>query len=213
MRRPELLVAALVLFAGWPIFGDVGSLRAQTPKHNCGFCHNLHGGDYNELQDYAVAEDLCLSCHSDGGPATWPRDGDDVVIPKGVAIHDGSKHTAPTTCWDCHNHEGEAGSNLWMIPELLATPSSGDWTVIFTASSGANSYADGDGTYDGVCEVCHTGTDQHQNDGSPGATATMAGSPAAAGLAETVTTKRRAAAEPCSPSSRGPATMSRGSTR
>lgn len=163
MRHWRVLVAALALLAG-----NAGSLEAQTPKHNCDFCHNLHGGSYNQLQDYAVAEDLCLSCHSDGGPATWPRDGDDVTIPKGVTIHDGLKHTEPTSCWDCHNHEGEAGSNLWMIPQLLATPNSGDWTVVFTATSGPKSFADGDGTYDGVCEVCHTGTDQHRNNGTVG---------------------------------------------
>jgi hypothetical protein len=113
-----------------------------------------------------------------------------------VAIHDGSKHTAPTTCWDCHNHEGEAGSNLWMIPELLATASARFATRGPTSTRTMGAPAS---TTPGTI--------------APGATATMAGSPAAAGLAETVTTKRRAAAEPCSPSSRGPATMSRGSTR
>jgi hypothetical protein len=96
------------------------------------------------------------------------RDGTLVTIPKDVDIHNGPKHTAATSCWNCHNHEGEAGSNLSMIPTTITTPNSGDKSVTFTATSGTNSYADGDATYDGVCEVCHTGTDQHRNDGSAG---------------------------------------------
>ncbi|NIN34170.1 MAG: hypothetical protein GTO60_03315, partial [Gammaproteobacteria bacterium] len=38
-------------------------------------------------------------------------------------------------------------------------------------SGGQNSFADGDSTYDGVCEVCHTQTNYHTNDpftGTPG---------------------------------------------
>jgi len=38
-------------------------------------------------------------------------------------------------------------------------------TVRFFRSEGANSFADGDATYDGICEVCHTQTSHHRNDG------------------------------------------------
>src|SRR4030042_398834 len=37
--------------------------------------------------------------------------------------------------------------------------------VKFLDQIGANSYADGDGTYNGVCEVCHTQTDHYRNNG------------------------------------------------
>jgi hypothetical protein len=38
--------------------------------------------------------------------------------------------------------------------------------VKFFDRKGANSYADGDTTYNGVCEVCHTQTMYHKNDGT-----------------------------------------------
>jgi hypothetical protein len=38
--------------------------------------------------------------------------------------------------------------------------------VRFFRSEGANSFADGDATYDGICEVCHTQTNHHRNDGT-----------------------------------------------
>ncbi len=39
-------------------------------------------------------------------------------------------------------------------------------TVKFFDQTGTNSFADGDTTYNGVCEVCHTQTKYHKNDGS-----------------------------------------------
>ncbi len=41
-----------------------------------------------------------------------------------------------------------------------------DRTVKFFDQTGVNSFADGDTTYNGVCEVCHTQTTYHRNDGS-----------------------------------------------
>jgi hypothetical protein len=41
----------------------------------------------------------------------------------------------------------------------------GDKSVRFFKTSGTNSYADVNTTYDGICEVCHTQTDYHTNDG------------------------------------------------
>ena len=40
----------------------------------------------------------------------------------------------------------------------------GDMTVKFFNDEGTNSFADGDSTYDGVCEVCHTMTNHFRND-------------------------------------------------
>ncbi len=50
-----------------------------------------------------------------------------------------------------------------LVKEIIATPNSGDRTVKFFNSTGANSFADGNTTYDGVCEVCHTQTLFHSN--------------------------------------------------
>ncbi|RJQ47618.1 MAG: CxxxxCH/CxxCH domain-containing protein [Nitrospiraceae bacterium] len=51
-----------------------------------------------------------------------------------------------------------------LIREKITTPNSGIKPVRFFNSTGTNSFADGDATYDGVCEVCHTQTTHHQND-------------------------------------------------
>jgi len=48
----------------------------------------------------------------------------------------------------------------------LHTPYSSRKVVRLFANTGANSFADGDATYDGVCEVCHTETTHYRNDGS-----------------------------------------------
>jgi predicted CxxxxCH...CXXCH cytochrome family protein len=51
-----------------------------------------------------------------------------------------------------------------LIKSTIGTPNSGNKTVKFFKKTGANSYADGDTTYNGICEVCHTQTIYHRND-------------------------------------------------
>ncbi|MCU7918263.1 MAG: hypothetical protein KZQ95_07870 [Candidatus Thiodiazotropha sp. (ex Epidulcina cf. delphinae)] len=70
------------------------------------------------------------------------------------------------SCHVCHNLHSFGGSNLKLIWEVIQTPNSGPKPVVFTATTGPNSYADGDAVYDGVCEVCHTLNQHHLNDGS-----------------------------------------------
>lgn len=53
-----------------------------------------------------------------------------------------------------------------LIKSTLPTPNSGDKSVRFFRSTGNNSFADGDSTYDGPCEVCHTKTTHFRNNGS-----------------------------------------------
>jgi len=187
MRRLATILAGsavlLVIAPVLPADGGAATAWAQALKHNCAFCHNLHGGSYAALRDTAVVEDLCDSCHgvTEAEPDSILRDGTWVTIPKnggaGFDIHNGAKHTAfardPTGCWDCHNHEGEAGGNLSMIQANMPTPVSGTLPVIFTSRgtdaadttlySFADGDEDGDGDYTGVCEVCHTETSNHQN--------------------------------------------------
>jgi hypothetical protein len=182
MRTLRVALALIVLALLVPALGgDAGRLKAQVPKHNCSFCHNLHGGSQGTLSDYAVVKDLCNSCHGPSGPETAQRDGVDVTIPKAgrgadpnsyFEEHNGQKHIdnsrAATGCFDCHNHEGQAGSNLKMIRELMPTPLSGSVPVLFTAFTGSASFGDDDPItatyYDGVCQACHTVTDVHRND-------------------------------------------------
>ncbi len=69
-------------------------------------------------------------------------------------------------CTSCHNFNKFGSSNFYLISDQMQTPNSGVKPVIFTALTGPNSFADGDAVYDGVCEVCHTQTRHHRNDGS-----------------------------------------------
>lgn len=162
MSRGILLGAVLLWSA---LSGVVPPAAAQTRPHDCMYCHNVHGGGgFIPLTLYDFDVDLCLSCHGDGGPATY----DGKAVPKGVDVHAGSKHAVSdtTSCTDCHGHFGASEGNLALVPRTLDSRYTGLKTVVFTARTGPNSFADGDTTYDGVCEVCHTATDEHRADGS-----------------------------------------------
>jgi hypothetical protein len=124
----------------------------------CSVCHDA--GTY--VFDADIANSKCQSCHDLAAPVA-ASNGADIK----VEGHFGSTYTDPTTslpldvkCVECHNPM-RAQANLSFIRSMIRTN-----TVVFTATTGANSFADGDATYDGICEVCHTQTDHHQNDGS-----------------------------------------------
>ena len=181
--RRSVLSAALVGAAVVFIFTP-STVSAQV-KHNCSFCHDLHGGTSDDLKVMEIVEDLCWSCHDNAilPGAEVLRDGVPVAVPQNeYEVHDGAKHTTfsrpPTGCWDCHAHEGDAddgthGTNLSMIPAFMATPVSDTMEVIFqsrgsdasepTLYSFADGDEDNDSAYTGVCEVCHTETSNHQN--------------------------------------------------
>ncbi len=52
-----------------------------------------------------------------------------------------------------------------LIRGIVETPNSGGLAVRLFAATGLNSFADGDAVYDGICQVCHTQTSHHRNDG------------------------------------------------
>lgn len=173
MKR--VLGMALAL-GGLAMAGSGARAAAQTvhTATGCPNCHQLHGASGSTLTNYAIAEDLCLSCHTDGANPN---------APSGVSTHLSPKYVAndsAATCVQCHGHRGQAGGNLALIRDSVRTPNSGKRDVIFTsrgtdavagtwpstlpgAGPGLNSFADGNATYDGVCEVCHTQTVNHQN--------------------------------------------------
>ena len=114
----------------------------------------MHGGGYSQLTTAATAEAVCLSCHDDGEPITYDGPNGTVTVPKQSAVHDNPARTGdPTSCWDCHDHEGSAGTNLFMIPSLRENlPQGGSATITFTANTTQAHFT---GT-EGVCYVCHT---------------------------------------------------------
>ena len=68
-------------------------------------------------------------------------------------------------CTVCHTVSSYSDDNLVFINKIIRTPNSGYKEVVFTKTNGTNSYADGDENYNGICEVCHTKNNHHNNDG------------------------------------------------
>ena len=76
-------------------------------------------------------------------------------------------HQGIDDCFTCHLFEAFPPNLNWVKTEIL-TPNSGSRDVVYFNPTGQNSLADGDETYDGPCEVCHTQTAYHMNDGTGG---------------------------------------------
>jgi len=115
-----------------------------------GFCGLSGAADRPDGGHLDAAETGCVDCHF---PSSL------------VSLAQTTSGHSSLLCTDCHDPHGET-SNLYLTYELLETPSSGIRAVVFTDTVGMNSYADGDAVYDGICEVCHTTTLYHRNDGS-----------------------------------------------
>jgi len=67
-------------------------------------------------------------------------------------------------CLACHGVHVETG--LKFVKRSVRRPDGTNADVVFGRMTGVNSFADGDGTYDGICEVCHTRTAYYRYDGS-----------------------------------------------
>ena len=106
----------------------------------CSSCHQIHYSASTDGNILRTTNDnaLCTSCHTYGS-------------------HNGF------SCNDCHQVHNTVKDNIYMIKDVVNSSS-----VNFYAETGINSFGDEDVTYDGICEVCHTGTltDYHRSDGT-----------------------------------------------
>ncbi len=136
------------LFFGQPLSPNLGLI--DPDRVECMTCHGVHftdSGGANEgagdgyLLNLANDDGLCQSCHV-------------------FTEHMGQG------CRKCHQPHDPDRTNILLVTGEIATPNSGPKPVVFTAESGLNSFADGDTQFDGVCEVCHTTTNYHRNDGT-----------------------------------------------
>ncbi|MFQ6008864.1 MAG: cytochrome c3 family protein, partial [Candidatus Zixiibacteriota bacterium] len=116
----------------------------------------------------------CTTCHSphyadSGGANEGAGDGyilraaNDNALCK--ACHTYEDHVGQG-CRSCHQPHDPDRTNIFLIKETVATASRGSQSVVFVGESGPNSFADGDETFDGICEVCHTATNHHRNNGT-----------------------------------------------
>ena len=184
-RRFSLGFSSLVLvILAAVVIWSPGGASALLPDHNCNFCHRIHGASGFVLLDNPEIEALCLSCHGPTGPS---------VLKVDVHTNDNNSPFPPfrITCRECHDpHDSRlnwlGGLNLKAVGvdadgtglAKIDTPVSGIRDVVFEsrgttadpAEPSLHSFADADedenGIYDGICEVCHTATRQHRNDGS-----------------------------------------------
>jgi len=95
--------------------------------------------DYPYLRSSPQDNRLCADCHAE-------------------AAHKGNNCL---TCHQSHNTDNLAG-----IRGVVRTTDRSERAVKFLRYTGVNSFADGDGTRDGICEVCHTTTKYYRRDGS-----------------------------------------------
>ena len=150
----------------------------DTPTNNlCLSCHNdieapfvrTHSSLTTSAQ-YDAWSIECRTCHEPDEWAGW------LVL--GNVAHPGLTYRILSNTTDTLTVEGTLdpvrvtpGSTFAivygkLIRTTISTPNSGAKTVKFFGAMGAHSFADGDATYDGVCEVCHTQTTHFRNDGS-----------------------------------------------
>jgi hypothetical protein len=135
-------------------------LRAQNPMSMKGvdaphgdptklpnLCADCHFG-YNSPNSTQTINDKCLSCHN------------------GISAPAAETHRNQS-CTVCHNphHQEQERVNASTYSKLIRTTINSH-SVKLMASSGANSFADGDSVFNGVCEVCHTTTKYHRNNGT-----------------------------------------------
>ena len=154
------------------------SAIALISAHDCADCHSLHGAPGFTLLNQASQADLvltaelvCLNCHGPSGSATTMAT---------VHTNDPNDNTPDypafrISCIECHDpHDNQdnylSGQNIRLVLPQIATPSSGPRDIAFESRGTNNaggpalhSFADGDSTYDGICEACHTATSHHLN--------------------------------------------------
>ena len=159
----------------------------QGGSHAVGFTYPANTGEYpdastNGLPPLPGGRIECTTCHGvhgadSGGAHAGTGDG---MLLRGA--NDGTlcrtchtEHIGHTpsdawqpTCTDCHDVHDPANANLSLVAANVFNQTMGvNKPVVFTGETGPHSFADGDpATVDGICEVCHTATTYHKQDGT-----------------------------------------------
>ncbi len=123
-----------------------GMFNYPDGKIECSSCHQTHYAASNDGNLLKANNDnaLCTSCHVE---TTATRTYD----------HEGMG------CKACHDPHNPDKTNILMVRSSIQTPNSGVQNVVFSANSSPDNYANGLGTFDGICEACHTLTDHYTN--------------------------------------------------
>ncbi len=168
--------------AGPPVAGPHAVIPGFSAG-DCLVCHDLYPTT-DEMQ--ANSTTVCLSCHSEA----WTIVSATPEHVHSSAITGSARFDYDVECAACHAPHGwaaeidnvEGSQNIKYVranvdetitvvdrtvdPPATVTKTV-DHDVVFTATTGPGSFADGDGNYtEDVCNTCHTLTDHHQSDGS-----------------------------------------------
>jgi hypothetical protein len=161
-------IALAALLASPALTGTAGAAQAQT--HNCDFCHDVHGGvtsGTSALNRNADIELMCVTCHGDGGIGYTIGPNDTTAVSTiTAAVHDHPNYTTypAVSCWQCHGHGSDAGSNLSLIRSSIDLAQGGTGTVTFTANASGSDFTGAEG----ICTVCHTEPGPAANSAAPG---------------------------------------------
>lgn len=177
-----------------PGYGFGGSVCASCHKPHFSLTKRLWTGDKEApgdgLRDLTAAKAssldqaaggeypgiyLCLDCHGGGGGPSWASGAASVKTHSSREMQARGYSTKYAgfvmQCTDCHephaywNGTFEPGRNGYMIRSSINTPNSGARTVVFSALSGPGSPGTNTPPYEAICEVCHTFTSYHANNG------------------------------------------------
>ncbi|MBU0664412.1 MAG: hypothetical protein KJ990_07715 [Proteobacteria bacterium] len=178
-----LLSVFLVFVSSYATAEGLDEPHNAVNSISCDKCHDVFAYDQPKLMppwtvhapqniDDTQLNSLCWSCHNDI-PVPY--------VKTHSSLQTGTEYGNWTVeCSVCHDPHVQEQNNLngstygKLIRKQIsldritgAIPQkSGSKTVKLLGQTGAKSFADGDAVYDGVCEVCHTKTSHHRNDGT-----------------------------------------------
>ncbi len=154
-------VGGVVSFDGGANIGEyrpITSNSADTLYWDFELPNTVSGGESYALgiTTHYDIETQCKTCHNPTGMAPTMSD---------VGLHTvGGNIVSCGACHEPHNIEPNSGQGAGLIRTELRHPSA--TAAVNFPSGGANDFVSEGGTYDGMCEVCHTNTDYWRNNAS-----------------------------------------------
>jgi len=197
MKIRTLSMTSLVVAMCVASIAFVPEAEALISSHNCVDCHSVMGATGSTLLNDASVEVLCMSCHDVAIGAVLAVDVHTNKTSSSYAPFSisclGCHDPHDNRDYDATNDGLADGANIKLVGVKLdatglakidtpntvhSTPTS---DVVFkvrgkpnpgsslpTMYSFADGDEDGDGDYDGICEVCHSQTGHHRRDNSGG---------------------------------------------
>ncbi len=168
--------------SGPPVAGPHAAIPGYAPG-DCLACHQLYP-TVQEMQDHST--EVCLACHSE----SWTLVAATPEHVHSSAVTGSTRFDYNVECAACHAPHGwqaevgnvDGSTNVKYVranvDELITVVDNTvdppqtvtkqiDTNLVFVASTGPGSFADGDADYGrDVCVACHTLTNHHQNDGT-----------------------------------------------